>query len=86
MIIDRCADGPSSDCRETAPGSGAELQHATLRAIIEAATRQAGPTLGHERTSERDECSNLHRHIATAANYGVLDCRVAQFLLAVGGN
>jgi len=47
MIIDRRADRPSSDCREAKPGSGAELQHATLRAVIEATMRSAGPTLGN---------------------------------------
>jgi|SRR5712671_1990393 hypothetical protein len=36
MIIYRCADRLSSDCGETPSGSGAERQHATFGAAIEA--------------------------------------------------
>jgi len=41
MIIYRCADRPSSDCRKTPSGSGAERQHATLGAEIEATNGSA---------------------------------------------
>jgi hypothetical protein len=53
MIVDRRAHGRWSDCRETVPGSGAALHHATLRAAIEAATRQAEATLGNRHRPEK---------------------------------
>jgi hypothetical protein len=41
LIVCRCAERLSSDCRETPSGSGADRQHATLGAEMEAANGNA---------------------------------------------